>query len=212
MPTSRSRRRSRCASRPSWTPRRSRPRSACGPHSRTSCAGAGSCSRSCRPSRCERMRSTASRSARMPSTSPGVALGRAVPDRLPHRGARARAVAAWCPRDGTDGIAPTTPIAVFFDRPIDPDSLVRRGADAHARRRRLDRARRRARRRAGRSRRRPWCCASRLPARCRPNTTFEVVLASGITGAGRRRPGRAPSRGPSPPARRRQRSRTRSRS
>lgn len=33
-------------------------------------------------------------------------------------------LALLAPSDGTDGIAPTSPIAVFFDRPIDPDSIT----------------------------------------------------------------------------------------
>jgi hypothetical protein len=33
-------------------------------------------------------------------------------------------LALLTPSDGTDGIAPTSPIAVFFDRPIDPDSVT----------------------------------------------------------------------------------------
>jgi hypothetical protein len=33
-------------------------------------------------------------------------------------------LALLAPSDGTDGIAPTSPIVVFFDRPIDPDSIA----------------------------------------------------------------------------------------
>ena len=87
------------------------------------------------------------------------------------------------PTDGTDGIAQTSPIAVFFDRPIDPDSLSdevltftpavagsidlvdelgNEPADAED----------------GRVLR--FTPSGPLPA----NTTFEVVLASGVTGTG----------------------------
>ena len=87
------------------------------------------------------------------------------------------------PSDGTDGIAQTTPIAVFFDRPIDPDSLsdevltitpavagsidlVDELGDAPA-----DAE-------GGRVLR--FTPSGPLPA----NTTFEIVLASGVTGLG----------------------------
>jgi hypothetical protein len=87
------------------------------------------------------------------------------------------------PSDGTDGIAQTSPIAVFFDRPIDPDSLSDEvltitpsvagsidlvdelgdepagPADGRVLR---------------------FTPSGPLPA----NTTFEVVLASGLTGVG----------------------------
>ncbi len=87
------------------------------------------------------------------------------------------------PSDGTDGIAQTSPIAVFFDRPIDPDSLSddvltltptvagsvdlvdelgNEPADAED----------------GRVLR--FTPSGPLPA----NTTFEVVLAPGVTGTG----------------------------
>ena len=87
------------------------------------------------------------------------------------------------PSDGTDGIAQTSPIAVFFDRPIDPDSLSddvltltpavagsvelvdelgNQPADADD----------------GRVLR--FTPSGPLPA----NTTFEVVLAPGVTGTG----------------------------
>ena len=87
------------------------------------------------------------------------------------------------PSDGTDGIAQTSPIAVFFDRAIDPDSLSddvltltptvagsvdlvdelgNEPADAED----------------GRVLR--FTPSGPLPA----NTTFEVVLAPGVTGAG----------------------------
>ena len=87
------------------------------------------------------------------------------------------------PRDGTDGIAPTTPIAVFFDRPIDPDSLsdevlslnpaVAGSIDL------VDEfGNEPAASADGRVLR--FTPSGPLPA----NTTFEVVLASGITGLG----------------------------
>ena len=87
------------------------------------------------------------------------------------------------PSDGTDGIAPTSPIAVFFDRPIDPDTLsdevltvtpaVAGSVDL------VDEL--------GNTPVLPedgrvlrFSPSGPLPA----NTTFEVVLASGISGLG----------------------------
>ncbi len=87
------------------------------------------------------------------------------------------------PRDGTDGTAPTTPIAVFFDRPIDPDSLsdevLTVTPDVAGSIELVDEL--------GNEPAGPddglvlrFTPSGPLPA----NTTFEVVLASGITGLG----------------------------
>jgi Tol biopolymer transport system component len=87
------------------------------------------------------------------------------------------------PSDGTDGIAQTSPIAVFFDRPIDPDSLadevltitptVAGSIDL------VDElGNQPAAAEDGRVLR--FTPSGPLPA----NTTFEVVLASGVTGVG----------------------------
>ena len=113
------------------------------------------------------------------------------------------------PSDGTDGIAPTSPIAVIFDRPIDPDSLsddVLTLTPAVAGSIELvdelgDDARRHPRTAA--------CCASRPPVRCRPTRPSRSCwprASPAWAAAG----WPSPSRGPSPPARRPQRSRTRS--
>ena len=48
-------------------------------------------------------------------------------------------LALLVPSDGTDGIAQTSPIAVFFDRPIDPDSLSDEVLTLTPDRRRFDR-------------------------------------------------------------------------
>ena len=115
-PTSRSRPDRRCASPRSWTPRRWRRRSACGPPSPTSFAGAGCCSRSCRPSPCSRDRSrvrdTVGEGAFDVS---GVALEAPANLSFTTLVVRARPLAAGAVRrDRWD--RPTSPIAVFFDR------------------------------------------------------------------------------------------------
>ncbi|HYI67956.1 MAG TPA: Ig-like domain-containing protein [Candidatus Limnocylindrales bacterium] len=87
------------------------------------------------------------------------------------------------PSDGTDGIAQTSPIAVFFDRPIDPDSLSNEvltitptvaGSIALV----DELGNQPADPEDGRVLR--FTPSGPLPA----NTTFEVVLASVVTGVG----------------------------
>jgi dipeptidyl aminopeptidase/acylaminoacyl peptidase len=87
------------------------------------------------------------------------------------------------PSDGTDGIAQTSPIAVFFDRSIDPDSLsddVLTISPAVAGSIDLvdELGNQPAEPADGRVLR--FTPSGPLPA----NTTFEVVLASGVTGQG----------------------------
>ena len=87
------------------------------------------------------------------------------------------------PSDGTDGIAQTSPIAVFFDRPIDPDSLsddVISLSPAVAGSTELvdELGNQPVDPEDGRVLR--FTPSGPLPA----NTTFEVVLASGVTGLG----------------------------
>ena len=87
------------------------------------------------------------------------------------------------PSDGTDGIAQTSPIAVFFDRPIDPDSLsddVLTITPAVAGS--IDLVDELGNEPAGPGDGRVlrFTPSGPLPA----NTTFEVLLASGVTGQG----------------------------
>jgi hypothetical protein len=110
----------------------------------------------------------------------GVALD--VPIRLSFRTlAPGLDLSLLVPSDGTDGIAQTSPIAVFFDRPIDPDSISDEGltitppvagsidvVDELGNEPAVPEDGRVLR----------YTPSGPLPA----NTTFEVVLASGVTG------------------------------
>ena len=107
------------------------------------------------------------------------------------RSRRVSTLSLLMPSDGTDGIAQTSPIAVFFDRPIDPDSLS--DDVAHASLPTVagsldlvdELGDEPADAEDGRVLR--FTPSGPLPA----NTTFEVVLPPGVTGTGRRRAGGA---------------------
>ena len=108
------------------------------------------------------------RSARTRSTSPASRWAEPFHDRLQDGRAGLLERSLLVPSDGTDGIAPTSPIAVIFDRPIDPGFAVRRRADPDARPSparsswSTSSATRRSHPRTAGS------CASRPPVRCRP--------------------------------------------
>ena len=92
--------------------------------SRTSCAGAASCSRSCRTSRSSRIGTTRSPSRPRPPDVCRRDAGESALDA--HASRRQRpglGASVLVPADGIDGIAPTSPIAVIFDRPVDPGSV-----------------------------------------------------------------------------------------
>ena len=168
------------------------------------------CSRSCRPSRSTPTASTGPRSGtardrRRRRRAGGAALRlsfRTLAPGLERHAARAGR------RQRRD--RPDSPIAVFFDGPIDPDSVTADdlltitpagGRIAERRRRRPATSRP--------SRTTPPCCASRPPARCRQRRRSRSRLRHPVTSL-RRRPGGARVAGRSRPAHRCRRCRTRS--